>query len=66
MHSKIYHLEGLQYKDSTNEVRKSLECLNGVKQVSFSTEKTMQIDYEWPATDTEIEQTISQNGFTTL
>ena len=66
MHTKQYKLEGLQYRDSANKIKKAVQGLNGVSDVSVANEDMVKVDFEWPATDAEIKQCIKEQGFKVL
>jgi len=61
------NLEGLQYKDSQNKVKKQLERLNGVEEICMDIDhKSVDVTFDWPATEVEIKQCIENNGFKVL
>lgn len=64
MKNLILNLEGLQYTETQNKVKKQLEKINGVENISMDNKnKSVQVSYNWPATDTEIKHRLEENGF---
>lgn len=64
MKNITFSLEGLQYKDTRDKVKNKLESLNGVHEVCMGiNHKSVDINYDWPATDQEIKSCLDEHGF---
>lgn len=61
------NLEGLQYKDSRDKIKNQLQWLNGVQDICMDVDhKSVNVTYDWPATEVEIKGCLENNGFKVL
>ena len=62
-----FNLEGLQYKDSQDKIKNQLQRLNGVQDICLDVDhKSVNVTFDWPATEIEIKQCVENNGFKIL
>lgn len=62
MQSLIYHIEGLQFDETRKKCEREINRINGVKNVNIDKGKNIEINYQWPATDVEIQYSLKKMG----